>query len=234
MYRAVMRTIAIRRQGTCLTQILIAFALIGVLIFIVGIVSMATSEAGKGIADLQTQIKALTDRATVFEAPASIEVELEKGGGMVAFSPSGIVGDKRIGPPPAGINYTVTITASDGTALPFQRNNGARNPGAPFEMLGMFETSAKGRYRFDVRADDGSATPVAIMVAAASKDEAEALFAPVGAILKGIGGGCASVCGLLMFIGFGIPWIVVSMAAKRARREQAERLEETLSNSQQF
>ena len=76
-----MRTIAIRRQGTCLTQILIAFALIGVLIFIVGIVSMATSEAGKGIADLQTQIKALTDRATVFEAPASIEVELEKGGG---------------------------------------------------------------------------------------------------------------------------------------------------------
>ncbi|MEI7877498.1 MAG: hypothetical protein WCI96_06175, partial [Planctomycetota bacterium] len=154
-----MRTIAIRRQGTCLTQILIAFALIGALIFIVGIVSMATSEAGKGIADLQTQIKALTDRATVFEAPASIELELEKGGGMVAFSPSGIVGDKRIGPPPAGINYTVTITASDGTALPFQRNNGARNPGAPFEMLGMFETSAKGRYRFDVRADDGSATP---------------------------------------------------------------------------
>ena len=65
------------------------------------------------------------------------------------------------------------------------------------------------------------------MVAAASKDE-------VAAILKGIGGGCASVCGLLMFIGFGIPWIVVSMAAKRARREQAERLEETLSNSQQF
>ena len=227
MYRAVMRTIAIRRQGTCLTQILIAFALIGVLIFIVGIVSMATSEAGKGIADLQTQIKALTDRATVFEAPASIEVELEKGGGMVAFSPSGIVGDKRIGPPPAGINYTVTITASDGTVLPFQRNNGARNPGAPFEMLGVFDTSAKGLYRFDVRADDGSATPVAIMVAAASKDE-------VGAILKGIGGGCASVCGLLMFIGFGIPWIVVSMAAKRARREQAERLEETLSNSQQF
>jgi hypothetical protein len=227
MYRAVMRTIAIRRQGTCLTQILIAFALIGALIFIVGIVSMATSEAGKGIADLQTQIKALTDRATVFEAPASIELELEKGGGMVAFSPSGIVGDKRIGPPPAGINYTVTITASDGTALPFQRNNGARNPGAPFEMLGMFETSAKGRYRFDVRADDGSATPVAIMVAAASKDEAKT-------ILKSIGGGCASVCGLLMFVGFGIPWIVVSMAAKRARREQAERLEETLSNSQQL
>ena len=46
MYRAVMRTIAIRRQGTCLTQILIAFALIGALIFIVGIVSMATSDAG--------------------------------------------------------------------------------------------------------------------------------------------------------------------------------------------
>jgi hypothetical protein len=37
-----------------------------------------------------------------------------------------------------------------------------------------------------------------------------------------------------MLVGFGIPWIVVSMAAKRARREQAERLEETLSNSQQF
>jgi hypothetical protein len=54
MYRAVMRTIAIRRQGTCLTQILIAFALIGALIFIVGIVSMATSDAGKGLTDLQT------------------------------------------------------------------------------------------------------------------------------------------------------------------------------------
>lgn len=203
------------RRGTCLFQLLLGFAVLGLLLLVIGIVSMVTSKAGDAVSQLQTQIQALVDRATVFEAPASIEVELEQGGGMVALSPDGMVGEKRIGPPPANVNFVVTITDSAGKPVKFEANQAPRNPGAPFEMLGVFETPEKGRYTVDVKTSDGSATPAAVMIAAGSQAEAEALTNSGVAILQGIGGGCVTLCGVFMLLAFGIPALIMRLRSKR-------------------
>ncbi len=217
-----MRPISNPRRGNCLFQLLLGLAVLGILLLVLGIVSMATSKAGDAVSKLQTQIQSFIDRATVFEAPASIELELDAGGGLVALSPDGMVGEKRIGPPPTNVNFVVTITDAEGKPVKFDANSAPRNPGAPFEMLGVFETPAKGRYTVDVKTSDGSATPAAIMVSAGTKEEAEQLANSGVAILQGLGGGCVTICGLLMLLAFGIPALVMRIRAKRARPDPLE------------
>jgi len=217
-----MRPISNLRRGNCLFQLLLGLAVLGVLLLVVGIVSMVTSKAGDAVSKLQTQIQSFVDRATVFEAPASIEIELEQGGGMVALSPDGMVGQKRIGPPPANVNFVVTITDTEGKPVKFEANTAPRNPGSPFEMLGVFETPAKGRYTVDVKTSDGSSTPAAVMVAAGTQEEAKELANSGVAILQGLGGGCVTICGLLMLLAFGIPALVMRIRAKRARPDPLE------------
>lgn len=211
-----MRTNSHAHRGNCLVQLLFALAVIGLLLLIVGVVGMFTSNASSALQNMQTQIQKLMDSSTVFEAPASIELELTEGGGIVALAPNGMVGDKRIGTPPVGVGYTVTIKDAEGKAIKYDPNSAPRSPGSPFEILGVFETKAKGRYTIEVKTSDGSETPAAIMVAAASKEEAEQLANAGVSILQGFGGACAAGCGFLLFVGFGIPALIVRARAKRS------------------
>ncbi len=211
-----MRTRLSPHRGSCLLSTLFALTIIAVLLIIAGIVLFVTSDAQNAVANLGTMVTSLTDRATTFEAPASIELTLEKGGGAVAYAKDGKVGDKIIGAPTTDVRYTVSITDKDGNAVAFQANNGPRNPSAPIDLIGTFEVVESGSYKFDIKASDGSATPAAIMIGSVTQEEAAALADSGIALLKGLGGGCVFGCGALMLVGFGIPALIVRSRSKKA------------------
>jgi hypothetical protein len=210
-----------QRRGNCLFQILLALAVLCVLVAVAGIVSMLTSGAGKAVTDLQSEIKTIAANSDTFEAPGTATVELESGGAMLALHPDGTVGDKKIGVPPANVTYVFTITGPDGNPVKFDANNQPRNPQAPFEMFGVFEAKTAGAYTIEAKTSDGSATPAAIMVAAADEATAERLASAGLAIFKGIGGGCLSICGCLAAIGFAIPAFFVRRKAKASAEAPA-------------
>lgn len=203
------------RRGSCLVQTLIGLALIGLLLLIVGVVGMLTSKASSAVQDIQSQIETLRNRATVFEAPASIELELGQGGALVALAPDGMVGDKKLGPPPASARYEITVTDAEGKAVRFERANQPRNPAAPFEMLGTFAVDAAGRYTVKVDGAGDNPAPAAVMVASASTEEIETLANSGVAILQGLGGACSAICGLVAFVGFGIPALIMRARARQ-------------------
>jgi hypothetical protein len=60
------------------------------------------------------------------------------------------------------------------------------------------------------------------MVAAGTQEEAKELANSGVAILQGLGGGCVTICGLLMLLAFGIPALVMRIRAKRARPDPLE------------
>lgn len=202
------------RRGNCLFQVLLAVAVLSILVSVFGIISMLTSGAGDAVSALETEIKSIAANSQTFEAPGTATVELAEGGAMLALHPDGMVGDKKIGVPPANVNYTFTITDADGNSVKFDANNAPRNPQAPFEMFGVFETKAAGTYTIQSKTSDGSETPAAVMVAAADKATAERLANAGLAIFKGVGGGCLTVCGCLAALAFGIPALIVRKKAK--------------------
>ena len=216
-----MRDTTHHRRGNCLLQSLVGLTVLGLLLLIGGAVGMFTSGAGSAATGLAAKFESLVEHATVFEAPGSKEIELDAGGGIIALSPKGVVGDKRIGVPPASVSYAVTMTGPDGKPVKLDANNAPRNPTAPFEMLGVFELETKGLYTIEVKPSDGT-TPAAIMVGAASKEEAEMLAQSTAAILQGLGGGCVAGCGGLMFLAFGIPALIMSLRAKKQRPDPLE------------
>ena len=209
------RTAPTLRRGACLFQALLGLAVIGILLLVGGIVSLATSDVGAAAKNLGAEITGIVEGSTVMEAPGSVEIELPQGGGIVAFQPDGAVGGKRIGPPPIGVTFNVKITGGDGEVLKFEAKQAPRNPGAPFEMLGFFEVEKQGKYTFDVRASDGSDTPAAIMIAATDKASAERMAQSGIALLQGFSGGCVAVCGLFLALGCGIPVLIMRKRSKK-------------------
>jgi len=205
-----------RRRGNCAFQILLALAVIAALLAVGGLVSILTSGAGGAMSTLETEIKTIVQNSQTFEAPGTATVELSAGGAMLALNPDGMVGDKKIGVPPANVNYTFTITDADGNPVEFDANNGPRNPQSPFEMFGFFEVKSAGAYTIEAKTSDGSTTPAAIMVAAADQATADRLANAGLAIVQGFAGGCFAICGCLTAIAFVIPAIIVRKKAKAA------------------
>ena len=188
-------------------------AVVGFLLLVGGVIFMLTSDAMSAVADVQKQISNFTEKATTFAAPGSEEVEFDVGGGVVMLSPGGTVGDKTIGTPPSDVTFTVTITDATGTAVEFAPNRSPRQPGAPFELIGFFETPTKGLYKIDVQTSTG--VPAAIMVAAGTEEDVNKLAGSAGQIAAGAGGLCAAGCGGIMLLGFGIPALIVRAKAKK-------------------
>lgn|GEM_PF-1286676 len=207
------------RRGNCLFQALLAVAVLSFLVSVFGIISMLTSGAGDAVTALETEIKTIAANSQTFEAPGTATLELAEGGAMLALHPDGMVGEKKIGVPPASVNYTFTITDADGNAVKFDANNAPRNPQSPFEMFGLFETKAAGAYTIEAKTTDGSDTPAAIMVAAADKATAERLANAGLALFKGVGGGCLALCGCLAALAFGIPALIVRKKAKASSQD---------------
>lgn len=203
------------RRGSCLFQTLIGLALVGLLLLIVGVVGMATSGAGAAAQGLKAQIDSFREHATVFEAPASIELDLGQGGALVALAPDGMVGEKKLGTPPANFGYLVAVTDADGKSVQVEGPRGNRSPGAPFEVLGTFAVETAGRYTIKVTGTSEDAPNAAIMVAAASAEEIEALTTNAVSLFQFGGSACFSICGLVALLGFGIPALIVRARAKR-------------------
>ncbi|MFM1868701.1 MAG: hypothetical protein RL591_2109 [Planctomycetota bacterium] len=207
------------RRGNCLFQALLAVAVLSFLVSVFGIISMLTSGAGSAVTALETEIKSIAANSQTFEAPGTTTVELAEGGAMLALHPDGMVGEKKIGVPPASVNYTFTITDAEGQPVKFDANNAPRNPQSPFEMFGLFETKTAGAYTIEAKTTDGSSTPAAIMVAAADKATAERLASAGMALFKGVGGGCLALCGCIAALAFGIPALIVRKKAKASSQD---------------
>ncbi|MDI9404250.1 MAG: hypothetical protein QM516_10295 [Limnohabitans sp.] len=214
-----LRTSPLRRRGNCAFQILLALAVIAALLAVGGVVSMLTSGAGDAVTVLETEIKTIAQNSQSFEAPGTATVELAEGGAMLALHPDGMVGDKKIGVPPANVSYNFTITDADGNAVKFEANNAPRNPQAPFEMFGFFQAKKAGAYTIEAKTSDGSDTKAAIMVAAADEATAQRLANAGLALVKGVGGGCLAVCGCLAAIALAIPAFFVRKKAKAAAHD---------------
>ena len=204
------------RRGACLFQLLAAFAVIGVLFTVGGIISMLTSGGLDAVADIQKSIDAFVADSKSFEAPGSIDIELPAGGGIIAFTPDGRVGDKQIGTPPPSVNYIVTIKDPAGAPVKFEANTAPRSPASPFALLGFFETKEKGLYNIQVSSANADDPHAAIAVAAGSQKQMEALLGSGLAILQGIGGSCSAACGVVLALACGIPALIM-----RKRRNKA-------------
>jgi hypothetical protein len=209
------------RRGSCLRQSLVGLTVLGLLLLIGGVVGMVTSGAGSAATGLAAKLESLVEHATVFEAPGTKQLELDVGGGIIALSPKGMVGDKRIGTPPADVTFAVTMTGPEGKPVKLEANNAPRNPTSPFEVLGAFELETKGLYTIDVKSSDGT-TPAAIMVGAAGKDDVELFKSGITAVSQGLLGACGAGCGGLMFLAFGIPALIMSLRAKKQRTDPLE------------
>ena len=216
-----MRTNPQPRRGNCLLQALLGLAVLGLVLVIVGVVGMFMSGAGSAVSGLAAKLGTLAEHATVFEAPGTKQLELDVGGGIIALSPKGMVGDKRIGTPPADVTFAVTMTGPEGKPVKLEANNAPRNPTSPFEVLGAFELDSKGLYTIEVKPSDGT-TPAAIMVGAAGKDDVELFKSGITAVSQGLLGACGAGCGGLMFLAFGIPALIMSLRAKKQRTDPLE------------
>jgi hypothetical protein len=191
----------------------------GLLILIVSLASVFTSNAGTAVSDFDREVDTLLAGAHSFEAPGSIDLPLEQGGGLVLISPDGTVGDTRIGRPPANVGYTVTVRNAAGTAVAVEASNMPRNPSAALELLGWFKVDEPGTYSIDVRTSDGSTTPAAIMVCAGTQSQVDVVVDGLTAIGKVALGICGSVCGLGFMIAFGIPAIILRVRKSRKQRD---------------
>lgn len=206
----------IRRRGNCAFQILLGLAVIAALVAVGGLVSMLTSGAGDAVTALETEIKTIVQSGQTFEAPGTATLELAAGGAMLALHPDGMVGDKKIGVPPANVNYTFTVTDSAGNPVKFEPSNTPRNPQSPFEWFGLFEVESAGTYTIEAKTTDGSTTPAAIMVAAADTAAVDRIKASVASLGWAALGACLAPCGCLTAIAFVIPAIIVRKKAKAA------------------
>ncbi|MEY3144065.1 MAG: hypothetical protein RLY21_2558 [Planctomycetota bacterium] len=196
------RTITPRR-GNCLTGLVIGLAVLGFLLLVAGSIAYLSFSPSTALEKLQVDLKALVDSAAVIEAPGSVEVELAAGGAAFILSPSGEVGDKVIPAPPAGVTYTITVTDPGGNPVRFETNDAPRTGSEPFYLFGFCELKTEGPYTITVTASDGS-TPAAILATRASQAELQRLLSESLRISGGVIGGCGAVCGLAIFVVFGV------------------------------
>ncbi|MFZ9914900.1 MAG: hypothetical protein ACO3IB_06115 [Phycisphaerales bacterium] len=206
------------RRGNCLFQAIVGLAILGLLVAIFGIVSMLTSGASDAVKDFEKQLQSIMDTATTIKAPGQTSIELKQGGAMVAVLPSGDVGGEKIGAPKAGVTFTVTVTDPSGGPVKFEKGNQSPQSGAPFELLGVFEAKSEGAYTVDVQSSDGS--PAAIMIAAGTQEDIDKAMNSGLAILKGVGGGCLTICGAGLAVVFGVVALIM-----RLRKPKADPLE---------
>jgi hypothetical protein len=209
------------RRGSCLPILLLGLALMGLIILIISLASLFTSNAGTAVSDFDREVNELLTNAKSFEAPGRIEVPLEQGGALVLISPDGTVGDKRIGRPPASVAYTVKVTNAAGNAVEVEASNMPRNPSAAFELLGWFKVNAAETYAIEVQTADGSATPAAIMVCAGDQSQIDVVVNGLTAIGKVAFGICGSVCGIVFMLAFGIPAIIIRLRKSRQAPDPA-------------
>lgn len=206
-----------RRRGSCAVTALLWLAVIALLLLIVGLAGLFTSNAATAFNDVKAKFTELSAKSTKFEAPAKVEIDLPEGGAIIAFAPDGTVGDKRIGMPPPQVSYSVTITDPEGKGVTVERNNSPRNPGSPFEIIGFFKTKSAGKYSVEVKPADGSDTPAAIMVAGGGEEDIQSIANSATSILQGFGSGCLAICGLIGLVGFGVPALVLRARAKKVQ-----------------
>lgn len=207
-----MRTPSLHRRGNCLLQVMFAIAVLGLLLAIFGIVTMATSGAGDAVKDLEKQLTTIVETATTFEAPGKATLELKDGAAMVGVLPSAEVNGKKIGAPAAGVTFKVTVTDAEGKSVEFRRVNVSRDPNAPFEPLGVFKVESAGTYSVEATSSDGS--PAAVFVSGGSQEEVDRLTSSGLALLQGIGGGCSTICGLALAVVFGLIAAVIKFRRK--------------------
>lgn len=201
------------RRGNCLSGLLIALAVLGLLLLIGGAIAFVTLSPGKALEQLQADVTALTEGSTPIEAPATVEIDMKPGGAAFILSPTGKVGDKVIPTPPAGVSYTISIVDPEGNPVKLETNTAPRNGTEPFYFFGFCELATEGTYKITVDASDGS-TPAAILATRASPEELQRLVSEgVRASLGGLGG-CGAVCGLAMFVVFGVIALLVRKKAQ--------------------
>ena len=196
------------RRGSCAVQVLFALAILGLILMIVGAVSLFASSPAKAVSEFEAQVKKFVETATVFEAPGSNQVELKQGKGLMLTAPDGKVGDKFIGPLPAGVTLSVTVTDPEGATVSFNPNTAPRNPQSPFELIGFFDIAKDGTYSIEVASSDGK-SPAAVVVGSGTEKEVESMIANLASLLVAGTGGCVGICGLVMLPVFGIPAIVM-------------------------
>lgn len=191
------------RRGNCLTGLVIALAVLGLLLLIGGAVAFVTNNPTTAMAQLQTEVTALADGATAIEAPATVDIEMKPGYAAFILSPTGTVGDKNIPMPPVGVDYTITLTDPEGNPVQIETNTAQRRASDVFYFFGFCELKTEGTYKVTVAASDGS-TPAAILATRAGPEELKRLGGQLTRVSIGGVGGCAGVCGLAMFVVFGV------------------------------
>lgn len=204
------------RRGNCLFPALLGIAILGLVLAIVGVVTLLNSGAG----GLASRIEKFTQDAQTFEAPGFKDVDLKAGGGgLVLISPDGKVGDKVVGLPAPSTEITIKITGPDGSPVPFEPLEGRRDGSAPIQILGGFEATKDGRHQFEATTSDGSSAPLSIV--AGSKEDVEQFAAT---ITSGFFGICGTVCGLGLLVAFGIPALIVRMKARAKTPDPLEQM----------
>jgi len=211
------------RRGSCAVQVLFALAILGLILLIVGAVSIFASDPATAATQFETQVKKFVDSSAIFEAPGSKQLELKQGKGLVLTAPDGKVGDKLIGPLPAGVTLNVTVTGPGNSEVKFAPNTAPRNPQAPFEFIGFFDIAADGTYTVEVTPSDGK-SPAAVVVGSGSPKEVESMLGNVASLLVAGTGGCIGVCGLIMVPVFGIPAVIMWRRKRNAPVDPIETL----------
>ena len=212
------------RRGNCLFMTLVGLAILGLLLLIVGAVAALTAKPADAVEKLRTQMEQFADTSTALEAPGSAEIELPAGGMIVLLSPDGEVNGKKISTPGGGVQFDITVTAPDGTAVPVESMRQRRDPNAPFAVLATAEIPEQGIYTVDVRESGGGTTPAAILIANGSKADLEQLGNSAAELLKFAGGGCSGVCGLALALGCGIPALVIAVRRRMAKPDPLAQL----------
>ena len=204
------------RRGNCLFPALLGLAIVGLVLAVVGVVTLLNS----GAAGLAARVEQLMKDAQAFEAPGLKDVDMKAdGAGLVLVSPDGKVGDKVVGMPAPSTEITIKITGPDGAETKFEAFPGPRDPSSPIQLLGIFETATEGRYRIDASTNDGSSVPIS--VAAGSKEDVRQI---ASTLASGFFGLCGAVCGLGLLVAFGIPALIVRLKSRAKAPDPLEQM----------
>lgn len=207
---------SIAHRGNCLVATLFGLAFIGLVLLVGGLVGALTSSPADAAAKLSESIHSMQPNR--FEAPGSIEIDLDAGGIIVALAPDGTVGDRRIGAPPAGTRFETTLRDSAGIPLAIQDTDVPTDPNAPFSILATAEIFQKGTYTLDVRSTGDGSVPAAIVVTSGNTAALTMMGESVGTFLKLFGSVCLAAVGLALVLFCGIPGLIVAARQRKLRR----------------
>jgi len=210
------RTLLRHRRGNCVFPALLGLAIVGLVLAVVGVVMLMNS----GAAGLAARIEQFMKDAQTFEAPGLKDIDMKAdGAGLVLINPDGKVGDKVVGLPSPKTEITIKVKGPDGTDVKFDPFEGGRDPSSPIQLLGVFEAANEGRYQVDASTNDGSSAAIAVV--AGSKEDAEQI---ASTIASGFFGLCGTVCGLGLFVAFGIPALIVLMKSRAKAPDPLEQM----------